>query len=104
MPTFSVPTESQAQYMLGMRGGPSFVVGTGAGSPKQPRDRAASCPANYRTPCTATNALLPNRANAHILTGALVSEIFFCCVLHVRQKENASEIGPSARGGQSAPD
>ena len=59
--------------MLGMRYRGNFVVGLSDKSPRQPRDRAASCPVNYRTPCNAATAAMPDRPNPHVLTGALVS-------------------------------
>ena len=68
-------TESQARYMLGMRYRGNFVVGLSDKSPRQPRDRAASCPVNYRTPCNAATAAMPDRPNPHVLTGALVSRV-----------------------------
>ena len=74
-------TESQARYMLGMRYRGNFVVGLSDKSPRQPRDRAASCPVNYRTPCNAATAAMPDRPNPHVLTGALVS-IVNAAVVH----------------------
>lgn len=74
LPT-SAFTESQARYMLGMRFRLDFMVGLSDKSPKQPADRAASCPVNYRTPCNAATSQLPNRPNPHILIGALVSSL-----------------------------
>jgi hypothetical protein len=59
--------------MLGMRFRGNFMVGLSDKSPKQPRDRAASCPVNYRTPCNAATAAMPDRPNPHVITGALVS-------------------------------
>jgi Glycosyl hydrolase family 9 len=82
---FLLCTESQARYMLGMRYRGNFVVGLSDKSPRQPRDRAASCPVNYRTPCNSATAAMPDRPNPHVLTGALVNILnasvvhkFFC--------------------------
>lgn len=65
--------ESQARYMLGMRFRLDFMVGLSDKSPRQPADRAASCPVNYRTPCNSVTSQLPDRPNPHILIGALVN-------------------------------
>ena len=65
--------------MLGMRYRGNFVVGLTDKSPRQPRDRAASCPVNYRTPCNAATAAMPDRPNPHVLTGALVSSAHCPC-------------------------
>jgi len=65
-------TRKQMRYVLGDHS-PSLVVGLGSKPPTRVSDRAASCPKNKATSCTAVNGLYTPAANPHVLRGALIA-------------------------------
>ena len=65
-------TRKQMRYILGDHS-PSLVTGLGSRPPTRVSDRAASCPKDKATKCTAVNGLYTPAANPHILKGALIS-------------------------------
>ena len=65
-------TRKQMRYVLGDHS-PSLVAGLGTKPPTRVSDRAASCPKNKATNCTAVNGLYTPAANPHVLKGALIA-------------------------------
>lgn len=63
---------SQIQYMVGTRGGRSFVPGYGPEYPRQPHHRSASCSSDYNEACNWDTFNDNDNDNPNVCWGGLV--------------------------------